>query len=67
MRLMTSDPNFLCELNLEMTATVTRNPNLVLIARQFVWMELFTQRIYARLGQDLLDRLDPTDRQILPV
>lgn len=50
--------------NQEMTATVTRNPNLVLIARQFVWMELFTQRVYARLGQDLLDRLDPTDRQI---
>ncbi len=50
--------------NQEMTATVTQNPNLVLIARQFVWMELFTQRVYARLGQDLLERLDPTDRQI---
>jgi Cd2+/Zn2+-exporting ATPase len=46
------------------TATVTRNPNLVLIARQFVWMEMFTQRIYAQLGPDLLKRLDPADRQI---
>jgi Cd2+/Zn2+-exporting ATPase len=48
----------------EVTATITRNPNLVLIARQFVWMELFTQRIYARLGGDLLKRLDAEDRQI---
>jgi sugar-specific transcriptional regulator TrmB len=47
------------------TATITGNPNLVLIARQFVWMEIFTQRIYARLGSDLLDRLDPEDRRIL--
>lgn len=46
------------------TATITRNAHLVGIARQFVWMELFTQRIYARLGRDLLDRLEPQDRQI---
>jgi Cd2+/Zn2+-exporting ATPase len=50
--------------DLETTATITRNRNLVLIARQFVWMELFTQRIYARLGSDLLAHLDPEDRQI---
>lgn len=49
---------------LEMSATITRNPNLLLIARQFVWMEMFTQRVYARLGPDLLQRLDPDDRQI---
>jgi sugar-specific transcriptional regulator TrmB len=48
----------------ETTATITRNPNLVLIARQFVWMELFAQRIYSRLGPDLLTRLDPDDVQI---
>ncbi|MBU0494215.1 MAG: TrmB family transcriptional regulator [Chloroflexi bacterium] len=48
----------------EMTATITRNPNLVLIARQFVWMELLAQRIHTRLGPDLLARLDPADRQI---
>jgi len=48
----------------EMRATVTRNSDLALIARQFVWMELFTQRIYARIGEDLLERLDPEDRRI---
>jgi Cd2+/Zn2+-exporting ATPase len=47
-----------------MQATVTKNPDLVLIARQFVWMELFTQRIYAKLGPELLSRLDEDDRQI---
>jgi Cd2+/Zn2+-exporting ATPase len=50
--------------HLETKATVTRNSDLVLIARQFVWMELFTQRVYAQLGPDLLDRLDPEDRRI---
>ncbi|MBN2470884.1 MAG: TrmB family transcriptional regulator [Anaerolineae bacterium] len=49
---------------LETTATVTRNRNLVLIARQFVWMELFAQRVYARLGPEALERLAPEDRQI---
>jgi Cd2+/Zn2+-exporting ATPase len=48
-------------------ATVSRGHNLVLIARQFVWMELFAQRVYARIGPDLLARLDPEDRQILEV
>lgn len=48
----------------EMRATITRNPDLALIARQFVWMELFTQRIYARLGADLLERLEEEDRRI---
>ena len=48
----------------EMRSTVTRNPDLVLIACQFVWMELFTQRIYATLGADLLERLEPEDRRI---
>jgi Cd2+/Zn2+-exporting ATPase len=47
------------------TATITSNRNLVLIARQFVWMELFTQRIYQQVGPDLLARLEPRDRQIL--
>jgi Cd2+/Zn2+-exporting ATPase len=36
----------------------------VQIARQFVWMEFFTQRIYAQLGDDLLARLNPDDRRI---
>ncbi|MEN9935807.1 MAG: hypothetical protein RLZZ387_2386 [Chloroflexota bacterium] len=47
------------------TATVTTNPNMVLIARQFIWMELFAQRIFARLGSDLLERLDHEDRRVL--
>ncbi len=48
----------------EMTATVTGNRNLVFIARQFVWMEMFAQRVYARFGSDLLEQLDPEDRPI---
>lgn len=46
-------------------ATLTTNANMVLISRQFIWMELFAQRIFARLGDDLLARLDPDDRQVL--
>jgi hypothetical protein len=47
------------------TASVATNPNLVMIARQFIWMELFAQRIYTRLGSDLLAKIDPGDRRIL--
>ncbi len=50
--------------HMETRATITRNSELVLIARQFVWMELFAQRVYACLGVDLLNRLDSSDRQI---
>jgi Cd2+/Zn2+-exporting ATPase len=46
-------------------ATVTTNSNMVMIARQFIWMELFAQRIFARLGSDLLQKLDPNDQQVL--
>jgi Cd2+/Zn2+-exporting ATPase len=48
----------------QVSGTITNNPNLVLIAWQFVWMELFTQRIYNNIGADLLARLDPQDRSI---
>lgn len=48
----------------ETTATITRNHHLIFIAGQFVWMELFAQRIYARLDKDLLARLEPEDRRI---
>lgn len=51
--------------NGEMNATVTRNRQLVLIARQFVWMELFAQRVYRRLGARLLTKLGPEDQKIL--
>jgi HTH-type transcriptional regulator, sugar sensing transcriptional regulator len=45
-------------------ATITGNRNLVLIARQFVWMELFAQRIAARLGAEAIHKLDPQDQEI---
>jgi HTH-type transcriptional regulator, sugar sensing transcriptional regulator len=48
----------------EMTATVTRNRNLVLITRQFVWMELFAQRIFTQMDSALLARLEPADRRV---
>jgi len=48
----------------EVRGTITNNPNLVLIAWQFVWMELFTQRIYENIGAELLTRLNPQDRGI---
>lgn len=48
----------------EMRATITNNPNLVMIAWQFVWMELFTQRIYNNLGPGFLAQLEPQDRRI---
>lgn len=47
------------------TSTVTTNNNMVMIARQFIWMELFAQRIFARLGTELLARLDPEDQAVL--
>lgn len=50
--------------NSETTATITRNRNLVKIARQFVWMELFAQRVYNRLGAQLLAQLEPEDQHI---
>lgn len=48
----------------EMRGTITNNPNMIIIAWQFVWMELFTQRIYKNIGAELLARLDPQDRSI---
>ncbi|MEJ2488026.1 MAG: helix-turn-helix domain-containing protein [Anaerolineales bacterium] len=45
-------------------ATITANSNLIMIAKQFIWMEFFTQRIYTQLGEDLLARLDPKDKEI---
>ncbi|HBX68244.1 MAG TPA: TrmB family transcriptional regulator [Chloroflexi bacterium] len=50
--------------NHETVATITANRNLVLMARQFIWMELFAQRIYTRLGPDFVDQLDPEDQKI---
>jgi sugar-specific transcriptional regulator TrmB len=49
----------------EINATITNNRDLVLITRQFVWMELFAQRIIERINPDILDQLDETDRRVL--
>jgi Cd2+/Zn2+-exporting ATPase len=46
------------------TATVTRNRNFLLISTQFIWMEMFTQRLQTIVGEDLLTRLSPEDRQL---
>ena len=48
----------------ETVATLTGNSNLVLMARQFVWMELFAQRIYTKLGPDFVQQLDQDDQRI---
>ena len=48
----------------EATATITGSRNLVLIARQFVWMELFAQRVAALLGPETISKLDPEDQKI---
>lgn len=48
----------------ETRATITSNPNTILLARQFIWMEFFTQRVYAQIGPDLLERLTLEDRRI---
>ncbi len=55
----------IANLNADIKATITTNQNLVLISRQFVWMELFAQRINERLTPNTLDLLDVSDRQIL--
>ena len=49
----------------ESSATITNNRHLAIIARQFVWMELFAQRIYRQIGSDLMNNLRPEDQQIL--
>lgn len=45
-------------------ATITTNKNLVHIARQFIWMEMFAQRIFSQLGSEMLERLSEEDRAI---
>ena len=50
--------------DLDTTGTITNNHNMVIITHQFVWMELFTQRINRHMEPDLLERLDPEDREI---
>lgn len=47
------------------TTTITSSRNLVLMARQFVWMELFAQRVLEKMGRQFLEQLEPEDREIL--
>lgn len=49
---------------IEMTATITTNQSFVLLARQFVWMELFAYRLYKQLTPELIARLEDQDRRI---
>jgi len=51
--------------NGESSATITNNRHLAIIARQFVWMELFAQRINRQIGEELMPKLRPEDQQIL--
>ncbi len=51
----------------QLSATVTTNANLVIIARQFIWMEIFAQRVYAQIGPELIARLAPADRRVLEI
>ena len=55
----------IANLNQDMVATITTNKNLVLISRQFVWMELFAQRINERINPAMLNQLEESDRKIL--
>jgi Cd2+/Zn2+-exporting ATPase len=48
----------------EVSATVTEDDNLVLIAQQFVWMELLAQQLVSRLGENLFEVLDPAAQGI---
>lgn len=52
------------DLGVEVSATVTNNRNIVAITRQFIWMEMFTQRVYAQLDDELLAKLSPEDRAV---
>ncbi len=50
----------------DLTATLATNRHLVLIARQFVWMELFTQRFYHKPGPDGAAALVAARRPAVP-
>lgn len=56
--------SMISDMGVEFTATVTNNRYMVAIARQFIWMEMFTQRVYAQLDEELLSRLSAEDRAV---
>jgi sugar-specific transcriptional regulator TrmB len=47
------------------SATITNNPGFIMISRQFLWMEIFTQRIVTQLGDEFISRLEPADQEII--
>ncbi|MGD2161919.1 MAG: helix-turn-helix domain-containing protein [Anaerolineales bacterium] len=56
--------SLISNMDVEVSATATTNRKIVAITRQFIWMEMFTQRIATRLGDELLDRLPAEDRAV---
>ncbi len=59
------DEALIASSNGELIGTITNNPHLTLIARQFVWMELFAQRIYKQIGKEIMPKLNHEDQRIL--
>jgi hypothetical protein len=55
----------IADLRGEISATLTANSHMVLIARQFVWMELLTQRLNASGAPDPLAPLPAEERRFL--
>jgi Cd2+/Zn2+-exporting ATPase len=47
------------------TAAWTINPHLVFVAREYIWQELFTQRLGQELPSEMLVRLAPFERAVL--
>ncbi len=47
------------------SAAWTTNSHLVFVAREYIWQELFTQRLGQELPLELLARLAPLDRAVL--
>lgn len=47
------------------TCIWTGNRHVVLIARQFIWQEIFTQRTLERLGQQAIDVLSEEERKAI--
>lgn len=56
--------SLISNMGVEVAATVTNNRNMVAITRQFIWMEMFTQRIAERLDDAALARLSAEDRAV---
>jgi Cd2+/Zn2+-exporting ATPase len=47
------------------SAAWTTNPHLVFVAREYIWQELFTQRLGQELPVEMLAHLAPLDRAVL--